>query len=257
MQTGRIVAPLTLAAIIAAACGGTNSPAGPTPAVLPVQQVPALTAPTPVSPAAGSTQPFLVKLVVVNVPPTATARPTQYRFEVATNSSFEPVFTTGLISEGIGQTSFIVDLALPTGVTIYWRAQAADSTVTGPYCPTQSFMTTAGAATLFAPILLSPSDGDIVGLRPNLRVKSGGYAGLLDRSAYVYEVATDPSFRHRIVRYTSDEYNTNGMTPSTDLEPGTTYYWRARQFDSTPASLNHSYGDFGPAQRFVTSGSGS
>jgi hypothetical protein len=50
-----------------------------------------------------------------------------YRFDVATDSAFTNVLTSGTASEGSVQTSFTPSVDLTSGATYYWRAQASDT----------------------------------------------------------------------------------------------------------------------------------
>jgi len=50
-----------------------------------------------------------------------------YRFEIAENNTFSPVLTAGTVLEASGgQTSWTVEVDLPTGKTLYWHVRSAD-----------------------------------------------------------------------------------------------------------------------------------
>jgi hypothetical protein len=88
-----------------------------------------VSAPAPVSPAAGATTTAWPVLSVGNAARSGPVTALTYRFELATNQAFSPTLATASVSEGSSQTSFTPTVTLPTQKTQYfWRATATDST---------------------------------------------------------------------------------------------------------------------------------
>lgn len=112
------------------ACSGDESPT-PTPSIV-------ITAPTAQSPANGAT--------VTETTPTLTvtnasgASGLQYRFEVASNSSFSNIVASknGLAQGTNSTTSWTIDTSLTSG-TYYWRARASAFGTDSPFSATASF----------------------------------------------------------------------------------------------------------------------
>jgi hypothetical protein len=105
---------------------------------------PAITAPTVQAPATGSE--------VTSSNPTLTvgnatgAQGLRYRFEVASDSSFNTIVAVGddLPEGGTGTTSWTVSPALDLGETYQWRARASSSGNAGPYSTTANFEVAGG-----------------------------------------------------------------------------------------------------------------
>ncbi len=98
---------------------------------------PTITAPTPQSPANGSTvQSLNPTLTVGNATGAASL---SYRFEVATDSGFSSIVAAvDNVPEGSGNTSWVVTPALASG-RFFWRARASGEGVQGPFSGTTNF----------------------------------------------------------------------------------------------------------------------
>ncbi len=83
-------------------------------------------------------------LVVTNAATSGPVGALTYRFEVAANASFSPVFETGTVTEGktLNRTTF-VPTKLAADTLYFWRAQAIDASnnVTSAFSSTRSFRT--------------------------------------------------------------------------------------------------------------------
>ena len=79
-------------------------------------------------PAANSLQHRRPTFTVQNALRVGAAGPVSYRFEVATDPSFEMISTAATVTESAGQTSFTPTMDLAAGVTHYWRVRTMDAT---------------------------------------------------------------------------------------------------------------------------------
>lgn len=189
--------------------------------------------------------------LVVNNGSSSTGNPLVYNFEVATDPSFDVVFSATRVAAGSQQTSLQTSDLAPA-VTYYWRAQAIDEgagiasgfsgvrifavkdwDIDGPSRP---------------PILVEPSDGALVDRQPTLEVRNGG--NTLGPVRFTFEISRDRSFR--TVEVVGKPYDfpdiPDEFTPGVPLASGTTYYWRARSF-CTKAWCSSVYS---APQRFTT-----
>jgi hypothetical protein len=103
-----------------------------------------ISAPTPVSPANGTTSGGWPILTVTNAVRTGPAGALVYRFEIAANSGFSPVAVTSTVVEGVGQTSFQAseNQTSSVGATYYWRVTAVDTanSVSSPPSAARTFV---------------------------------------------------------------------------------------------------------------------
>jgi hypothetical protein len=129
-----------------ATAGGTTGVFGPTfkfnigPAV-------SLNPPAPVGPLSGAQTGVRPTFTVVDCTRTGPVGAITYRFEIADNIAFTPIFVAGTVAEGPSQTSFTPSTDLTTSKTFYWRATATDQShgiATQPSA-VQSFVPTAVA----------------------------------------------------------------------------------------------------------------
>lgn len=123
-----VFAASTSASLLLYGCGSDEPTTGTSPTI---------TAPTPQSPANGSTVSGQTPaLSVVNATGASGLR---YRFEVATDAGFTDVVASASdIPEGSGTTSWTVAPALSSG-TFHWRSRASASETEGPYSSVASF----------------------------------------------------------------------------------------------------------------------
>ncbi len=179
------VATLGACLLVYAACG-SDEPSGSSPTI---------TAPTPQSPANGSTvQSLNPTLTVGNAVGAASLR---CRFEVATDSGFSNIVAAvDNVPEGSGSTSWRVTSALATG-RFFWRARAATVAVQGPFSSAASFDVEAGfnSRTPVNDIYVSDplTTGMSVGEVSGGEFRAGGWFAT-DASSYIrYEIPTTPN----------------------------------------------------------------
>ena len=168
-----------------AACG-SDEPTGSSPTI---------TAPTPQSPANGSTvQSLNPTLTVGNAAGAASLR---YRFEVATDSGFSSIVASvDNVPEGSGSTSWGVTPALATG-RFFWRARASAEGVQGPFSSAANFDVEGGFNSQMPINNIYVSDplttGLSVGEVSGGEFRAGGWFAT-DASAYIrYEIPTTPN----------------------------------------------------------------
>ncbi len=178
-------ATLGVCLLFYAACGSDES----------TSSSPTITAPTPQSPASGSTiQDVNPTLTVGNA---AGAAGLRYRFDVATDSGFANIVATvDNVPEGSGSTSWRVTVALATG-RFFWRARAAAEGVQGPFSSAANFDVRAGfnSETPINNIYVSDplTTGMSVGEVSGGEFRAGGWF-TTDASSYIrYEIPTTPN----------------------------------------------------------------
>lgn len=179
------VATMGTCLLFYAACG-SDDPSGPSPTI---------TAPTPQSPANGSTvQSQAPTLTVGNA---AGANGLRYRFEVATDSAFGSIVAAiDNVPEGAGSTSWQVTPALDSG-QFFWRARAATEGLNGPFSSAANFEVEGGFNSqvpvnniyVFDPLTTGMSVGEVGGGE----FRSGGWFAT-DANSYIrYEIPTTPN----------------------------------------------------------------
>lgn len=224
-----LLAPaLAVSAAFAAAC--TSSSTQPTGGNASV------TTPAAVSPSASaqirfSDQP--VTLIVKNAVVTQSSG-TTYSFQVATDQAFSNVVQTkdGVAESTSGQTSVKLD-SLAASKDYYWRSRATANGTTGPYSGASKF-TMGASVVLGAPSPIGPLTGATTNTRPTLRVTNSTRSGPSGAITYLFEVSSSSTFNPTIISATQNEgVNETGYIVTSDLTPGTTYYWRATATDAT------------------------
>ncbi len=154
---------------------------------------------------------------------------------------------SGTVPQGIGETSFVVQVVLDDRTAHQWRARVVFEGAHGPWSDMASFSTKVPVG-IFLPTLLQPTPGDVVDtLRPILEIKNPEIAGDPGLVFIEFQVASDPGFldivavmaeemgKHAGIdtpltgpRQTLTSEERTSAQPNLDLEPDTTYYWRAR-----------------------------
>jgi hypothetical protein len=149
-------------AALSACGGGSDSPTGPSITI---------SAPTPVSPASGTTVPESQPTLTVNNVSVSDGSAPSYTFQVATDSGFGNIVAQASgVGQGESQTSWTVSTPLETG-QFFWRARASASSTDGPFSSTVDFqVATAFISTapregvvLFDPLTNGSSVGDVGG----------------------------------------------------------------------------------------------
>jgi hypothetical protein len=85
-----------------------------------------LNPPAPLGPLTGAQTGVRPTFTIVNSSRTGPVGAVTYRFEVADNITFTPIFVAGTVAEGPNQTSFTPSTDLTTNKSYYWRATAID-----------------------------------------------------------------------------------------------------------------------------------
>jgi hypothetical protein len=230
-------------AVLAGACSSSSTqPSGGGAA--------SVTSPVGVTPVASAQIKFAdqpVTLIVRNATVTQSSG-TTYSFQVASDAAFATVVQTkdGVTEVTGGQTSVRLD-ALAASKDYYWRARATANGTTGPYSAAMKF-TIGAAVTLGAPSPIAPLTGATTNTRPVLRVTNATRSGPAGAITYRFEVSTSSTFSTTVISVVTVEgINETGYIITTDLTPGTTYYWRATAIDST----NNVTSTASPIQSFV------
>lgn len=197
-----------------------------------------VTAPRPVSPAAGaliknSDQP--VTLIVANAVVTQSA-PATYAFEVASDAAFaNKVFSRDGVEAGAaGQTSLRID-TLSAGADYYWRARAEGGGTIGPFSAARK-MTVGPAIFISAPAPASPVSGAISSNWPTLVVSNASRFGPAGALVYRFDVSMSADFAAIAISGTVPEGNTQTtFTPPAAQAPQTqtTFYWRVTAVDQS------------------------
>lgn len=192
-----------------------------------------ITAPVLLEPAQGfkykeSQQP--IKLVIQNGTSNG-VRPVTYTFEVATDGEFNTkVFARAGVAPGEGKTSVQVD-RLDVGRAYYWRARADDGANTSAYASAQ--FEVLPKPELSVPALWTPVNGVQASSRtPTLVIGNSTRNTAVGTVHYQFQVAKDVAFTS--VSATGDAPEGGGQSQWTvdrTLDPGLTYYWRARATD--------------------------
>jgi hypothetical protein len=104
-------------------------------------------APVPVAPLSGQQTSPRPTFTVMNASRQGNTGAVVYKFEVASDSGFGSIVTSGQQPEGNGQTSVIPSSDLPSG-TLFWRATATDTSnaASSPPSAVQSFTVTVSQA---------------------------------------------------------------------------------------------------------------
>ena len=239
---------LSVLAVGIAGCESAARPPGanPSPVVTASRK---LVPPVAVSPADGASFWYSDPLTLVATGQSTDGARLTYNFEIATDPSFEVVFTAARIDKGPDHTSYIAGTFVPAR-TFYWRVQAVDtaSGLASAFTPPRSFRTHGQEGNPTPPQLLEPGDGSVIDTTATFSVRNSG--GTIGPVRYTFQISSDPSFRTVTVAATPAGFpvHPSTFTPEPTLSPGTTYYWRAM----THCTKAPCASDFSRPQRFST-----
>ncbi len=119
--------------------------------------------PVPTSPADGMSVSILAPMLVVMNAADPDSTGLTYNFDLALDPGFtQVVASTRGISEGQGTTSWQVPLNLQENTWYYWRAQADDWLVEGPWSATVRFFVNTTNEAPTAPVIIAPVTGATV-----------------------------------------------------------------------------------------------
>jgi hypothetical protein len=197
------------------------------------------TAPTLSSPADGSEVDTLMPSLAVNNAYDPDSENLTYNFEVALDSDFiqQVTFEIGIF-EGEGTTAWLVPINLIENTYYYWRAQADDWFIDGPWMtPAGFFVNTANDAPT-APEIISPAHGsEITTLSADITVTNSTDPDSADLS-YLFEIDTVPTFDSPDL--TQSGSIAEGLDTTTwhanSLNDNTWYYARAKASDGLAES---------------------
>ncbi|HEY7789549.1 MAG TPA: hypothetical protein VIC33_03460 [Vicinamibacterales bacterium] len=102
-----------------------------------------LGAPVPLDPLTGAQTTARPTFTIQDAARTGPAGAITYQFDIATDSGFSSIVSTGTVAESPGQTTFTPPVDLGANQTYYWRATAIDrsNSISGNPSATQSFTT--------------------------------------------------------------------------------------------------------------------
>ena len=196
-------------------------------------------APVPTSPADGTEAATLTPvLTVINAVDPDSASLT-YNFEVALDSDFTHTVTSAPgVSAGQGTTSWQVPVQLEEDRLYYWRAQADDWTVSGPWSVSSSFFVNTGNNAPTVPVVIAPADGvEVTTLSTDIVLQNSTD---LDSAviAYSIELDTMKTFDSpNLLRVTGLPQGEGATAWHVDgLSDNTLYYVRARASDGAAES---------------------
>ena len=173
-----------------------------------------------------------IKLVIENATTTG-VRPLSYRFEVATDPSFNStIFSKEGIAPGNGRTSLQLPNPLEPERTYYWRARAQDGANTGPFASSTSFQVKTPVV-LQAPVPIAPGDGArIPALPPVFLFTNAARSGPVGTVTYTLQVSLNDSFTNIVAQASvSEDASQTSLTLNKTLEPDELYFWRVRASD--------------------------
>jgi len=192
-------------------------------------------APTLSSPVDGAGVDILNPMLTINNATDPDSIGLIYNFDVALDNAFVNIVSSEIgIIAGNGTTSWQVTAALSENTTYYWRAQADDWLIEGPWMATASFFvnTTNDAPT--APVITTPIEGEeIPALNANV---IAGEAADPEFSSLTYLFEADTA-----ITFDSQGLMTSGNIPEGAIETiwnvaglmdNTSYYVRANANDS-------------------------
>ncbi len=160
--------------VAASACGGSKSPASPTPVVNPTLSAPALGTPAD-NEQLGTLRPTLT---VKNGTSTVASGARTYEFQIADNSEFVVslgasvhfaalVSKTGVPEGANGTTSFTLDADLQPTTKFYWRVRMSQGNTVSEWSPVGHFKSRLvgyiRAGELYDPLIHGESVGELVG----------------------------------------------------------------------------------------------
>jgi large repetitive protein len=197
------------------------------------------TAPNLSSPADASEVDTGTPVLVVNNASDPDSTDLTYNFEVALDPGFTNIVTSQIgVFEGQGATSWQVPVILNENTTYYWRAQADDWLIEGPWMtPARFFVNTANDAPA-APMVLSPvNNSEITALSVDIVIANSTDPDC-DPLVYVFEIDTVNTFDspNLITSDTIPEGTGTTAWHIGGLTDNTLYYTRAKATDGLAES---------------------
>lgn len=220
-RTAAIVAATTLA-LAAAAC---ESPSRPSISVV---------AGHPTSPSTDTAVSYYSQPVTLTVAigiATGGASPTT-TVEVANDPGFAAIVKTQTVVPDASGHATLTLAQLAPSTTYYWRVKTTAGDNPGATSSPQSF-SIGPLLVIQPPAPLQPLSAVFTHKRPTFIVTDATHTGPGATLTYRFDIATDATFGTVVVSGTVPEAAAQtAYTPSADLTPGATYYWRAQASDS-------------------------
>ena len=197
------------------------------------------TAPTLSSPADNYNVDSLTPVLTVNNASDPDSSNLTYNFELALDVDFTQIVSSVIgISEGQGTTSWQVPISLNENTSYYWRAQADDWLIEGPWMtPARFFVNTANDAPT-APTIITPSNGsEIITLSTHIVVSNSTDPDSANLT-YIFEVDTAMTFDSpNLIRSASIPEGAGTTSWNiANLADNTYYYVRAKASDGSAES---------------------
>jgi hypothetical protein len=196
-------------------------------------------APTLSSPDDGSEVDTFTPLLVVNNTSDPDSENLTYNFELALDIGFTQTMAAEIgIFEGTGTTAWQVPLSLDENTWYYWRAEADDWLIEGPWMiPASFFVNTANDAPT-APSIIAPAhESEITSVSADIIV-SNSTDPENDPLTYVFEIDKVMTFDSPDLRQSGNLTEGIGTTswPLDSLDDNTRYYVRAKATDGLAGS---------------------
>ena len=151
---------------------------------------------------------------------------TKYQVQIASNAAFSTIVKT---VSSLSDTSTIVKLGLST--KYYWRVQALDNMVPGPYSAIDSFRTKVQPCTTTPALVYPVHNPTDVASKPTLKVSYVPTA-----STYHFQLDTlNATMTHLIVNDSTSDFDTTWAVTQS-LKPSKIYYWRVRGYNPAGSS---------------------
>jgi hypothetical protein len=193
------------------------------------------TTPTLSGPADGSSADTFTPVLTINNASDPDSTELVYNFEVAVDAGFTNIVASEAgVTAGDGTTSWQVPVALAENTTYYWRAQADDWLVEGPWMTAASFFVNTANEAPSAPQIIAPLEGaEVQALSTDISA-AGAIDADLDPLFYMFETDTADTFDSPGLQISGDipEGAVETIWNAAGLSDNTTYYVRVNASDS-------------------------
>ncbi|MBI5656129.1 MAG: hypothetical protein HZC44_04620 [Geobacter sp.] len=152
-------------------------------------------APTIASPADGTAVAMLSPTLAINNAPDPDSTNLTYNFEIALDPDFTQIVSSIIgVAGGQGATSWTLPVELQENGWYYWRAQADDWLMEGPWSTTSRFLVNTTNDPPSAPVVTAPADGSTVAALATDVVVANGVDPDSSSLLYYFEADTVPTF---------------------------------------------------------------
>lgn len=197
------------------------------------------TAPTIAAPADGTAVAVFGPILTVNNSSDPDSTSLTYNFDLALDQAFTNIVaTTTGVASGTGTTSWTVPVALQENEIYYWRAQADDWQMEGPWSQTARFQVNTANDAPTTPVITAPVNGSTVAALTTDVVIANSTDPDSPTLTYYLEADTVPTFDSpNIIRSGSITQGEGSTTWSlSGLSDNTHYYLRAKASDGAAES---------------------